>query len=63
MIRQHVCPKRKRLIRLMNNEMKIIISSPSAEVKKFRFGLLAMLGEELRRLNAGEKTSRAERVS
>ncbi|MEV9641729.1 hypothetical protein ABZ756_13590 [Mammaliicoccus sciuri] len=43
--------EKKRLIRLMNNEMKIIISSPSVEVKKFRFGLLAKFAGELKVVN------------
>ncbi|MEK4026331.1 MULTISPECIES: hypothetical protein [Sporosarcina] len=51
MIRQQVCPEKKRLIRLMNKEMKIIANSPSSEVMQFRLGLLAKFAGELKVVN------------
>lgn len=42
---------RRRLVARMNVEMKAITNSPSTDVEKFRIGLLAKLGGELKIIN------------
>lgn len=43
--------ERRLLVERMNDEMKAIANSPSAAVRKFRIGMLARLGGELKVLN------------
>ncbi|BAQ11484.1 hypothetical protein OXB_3014 [Bacillus sp. OxB-1] len=42
---------RRRLVERINAEMVAIINSPSTNVEKFRFGILAKLGGELKTVN------------
>ncbi|GEN83593.1 hypothetical protein SLU01_19050 [Sporosarcina luteola] len=43
--------ERRLLVARMNIEMKAITNSPSTDVEKFRIGLLAKLGGELKIVN------------
>lgn len=43
--------ERRQLVARMNVEMKAITNSPSTDVERFRIGLLAKLGGELKLVN------------
>ncbi|MCG3089165.1 hypothetical protein [Sporosarcina cyprini] len=51
MLNKKLLEDRRRLIERMNGEMKAIVNSPSTDVEKFRIGLLAKLGGELKTVN------------